>query len=218
MRLVRLLAAIALSLSLLGGAAAQMADSGLSVHEDSRLRGLLIAAGYAVNTRNLKALSDMALPGFTLITVDGQRLVGSDAVGKYYTQLVDGPNASLLKIHVEPLPEETVIVAQDGAARVSGRSAAKLSFRHGGERSIGLHWSVNVVKEGERWKLASAHVSANLLANPVLDIAREDYEQRRYLAALAGLAVGLTGGVLAMAFLVRRRSRTAGTVHTQATN
>ncbi|WP_300330814.1 nuclear transport factor 2 family protein [Accumulibacter sp.] len=207
MRFIRFLAAVALSLSLLGGATAQLTNSGLTVTDDANLRGLLVAATHAVNTRNFRALADIALPEFTLITVDDQQLVGADAIEKYYARLVDGPDAVLRKIQVEPIAEETSIVARDAAAAVFGRSAGKLTFRHGGERSIKLRWSVNVVKEGDRWKLASAHVSANLLANPVLDIAREDADLARRPAALAGLAVGLAGGLLIMAFWLRRRSR-----------
>ncbi len=207
MKFVRLLAAVAVSFPLLGSVSAQPADSGLSIADDAALRGLLIAATHAVNTRNFKALSDTVRPGFTVITVDNQKLVGVEEVEKYYSRLVDGPDAILLKMQIKPVAEELSIVTREATGIVNGLSVGEFSFRRGGERSMKIRWSAGVAKEGERWKLANTHLSANLLANPLLDVAREEAERTTRLAALTGLAVGVAGGLLVMAFWLRRTSR-----------
>lgn len=206
MRFVRLVAAVAVSFSVLGNVSAQPVDNGLSVTEDAALRNLLIATTQAVNARNFKVLADAVQTGFTVLTVDNQKLAGVEEIEKYYSRLVDGPEAILLKMEIKPVAQDLKIVAGATTAIVYGLSAGKFNFRNGGERSMEIRWSANAAREGDKWKLANLHMSANLLANPVLDVAREEAAKGARLAALTGFAVGLAGGALLMAF-ARRRTR-----------
>lgn len=207
MRFVSLLAAVVVSFPFLGSVSAQPADSGLTVAEDAALRALLVATTYAVNTRNFKALADTVQTGFTVLTVDNQKLVGVEEIQKYYSRLVDGPDAILLKMEIRPVADEVKIVAGPTTAFVYGLSAGQFHFRNGGERSMNIAWSANAGKEGDQWKLANVHMSANLLDNPVLDIAREAAAERALLAALAGVAIGMAIGAFLMAFWRRRARR-----------
>jgi hypothetical protein len=53
-------------------------------------------------------------------------------------------------------------------------------------------WTATLVKENGHWLLASYHVSANLLDNPLINAAKSGL----YLAAGVALAAGLVLGLL----------------------
>jgi hypothetical protein len=60
------------------------------------------------------------------------------------------------------------------------------------------------VKDDEGWKIAAYHVSANVLDNPVLDIARRSATWAGGIGGLVGVVVGCVGCAL-----LRRTKRAA---------
>lgn len=167
------------------------------------LRALLAKATQALNTRTLDTMAGMLHPGFTIITVDNQKIVGLDALKKYYASLFDGPNAVLTKLEAKPVADELTRFVDDTTGVVYGASDDAYVFKDGETRTMKTRWSAVVAKDGDAWKLVNVHFSANAFDNPVVDVARA-YAQK--IAIIAGLA-GLVVGALLMA-LLRRRPRT----------
>jgi uncharacterized protein (TIGR02246 family) len=166
------------------------------------LRAILAKSADALNTRKLDSIADLLHPGFTVITVDNQKLVGVDALKKYYAGLFDGPNAMLAKLEVKPVADELTRFVSDSSGVVYGVSDDTYTFRDGDVRTMKTRWSAVVQKDGDAWKLVNVHFSANLLDNPMLDAAK-GYAQR--LMWIAGV-VGLVLGALLM-LMLRRRPR-----------
>lgn len=166
------------------------------------LRALLVQSAAALNARNLDAAAPLLDPGLTLITVDNQKLVGLDAVKKYYAGLFEGPSAMLTKMEVKPVADDLTRFISDTSGVVYGVSDDTYTFRDGDVRTMKTRWSAVVQKEGDAWKLVNVHFSSNLLDNPMLDAAKASVTKAALLAGLVGLVVG----ALLMA-LLRRRAR-----------
>jgi ketosteroid isomerase-like protein len=167
------------------------------------LRALLVKSAQALNARNLDSMAGALHPGFTVITVDNQKIVGLDAFKKYYASLFDGPNAVLTKLDAKPVADELTRFVDDTTGLVYGVSDDAYVFKDGETRTMKTRWSAVVAKDGDAWKLVNVHFSANAFDNPMLDAAKA-YVQK--IAIIAGV-VGLVVGALLMA-LLRRRPRT----------
>lgn len=166
------------------------------------LRELLVKSSQALNTRNLDSMAGALYPGFTVITVDNQKLVGLDALKKYYSGLFDGPNAVLAKLETKPVADELTQFLDETTGVVYGASDDTYIFKDGDTRTMKSRWSAVVAKDGSAWKVVNVHFSVNLFDNPLLDAAKTYTWKIAIIAGVAGLLVG----ALPMAFL-RRRSR-----------
>lgn len=166
------------------------------------LRELLVKSSQALNTRNLDSMAGALYPGFTVITVDNQKLVGLDALKKYYSGLFDGPNAVLAKLETKPVADELTQFLDETTGVVYGASDDTYIFKDGDTRTMKSRWSAVVAKDGGAWKVVNVHFSVNLFDNPLLDAAKTYTWKIAIIAGVAGLLVG----ALPMAFL-RRRSR-----------
>jgi uncharacterized protein (TIGR02246 family) len=193
---------LVLAVSLASAASAQTAPPEERKADHDALRAILTKSAEALNARKLDSVADILHPAFTVITVDNQKLVGLDALRKYYTGLFDGPNAVLTKLEVKPVADELTRFVSETSGVVYGVSDDTYTFRDGDVRTMKTRWSAVVQKDGDAWKLVNVHFSANLLDNPMLDAAK-GYAQR--LMWIAG-AVGLVLGALLM-LMLRRRPR-----------
>jgi ketosteroid isomerase-like protein len=198
----KLCTVLVLALSFATVAAAQTAPPEERKADHDALRAILTKSAEALNTRKLESVADMVHPAFTVITVDNQKLVGLEALRKYYAGLFDGPGALLSKLEVRPVADELTRFVSDTSGVVYGVSDDIYTFRDGDVRTMKTRWSAMVQKDGGAWKLVNVHFSANLLDNPMLDAAK-GYAQR--MMWIAG-AVGLVLGAL-LTLMLRRRPR-----------
>ena len=185
------------------------ATSGVSVQggaaeehkvDHEALRALLMQSAAALNSRNLDALAKVARPDLTVITVDNQKLVGLEALKRYYAALFDGPSAIVAKLEVKPTADDLTRFLTETSGVVDGTSDDTYEFKNGERRTMKSRWSAVVTKEGEAWKLVNVHFSVNVLDNPVL-VAARSYAKK--MAIAAGLGGILIGGLLTA--LLRRR-------------
>jgi hypothetical protein len=183
-------------------ASAQTPQTGVRNPDHDSLRALLTKSAEALNERNLDSMAGAVHPGFTVITLDNQKLVGLDALKKYYAELFDGPNAILDKMEVNPVADELTLFLDETTGVVYGTSEDTYHFKDGDTRKMKTRWSAVVTKDSGAWNLVNVHFSSNLLDNPMLDAAKA-YAQKT--AMIAGV-VGLIVGALLMA-LLRRRPR-----------
>lgn len=183
-------------------ASAQTPQTEVRNPDHDSLRALLTKSAEALNERNLDSMAGAVHPGFTVITLDNQKLVGLDALKKYYAELFDGPNAILYKMEVNPVADELTLFLDETTGVVYGTSEDTYHFKDGDTRKMKTRWSAVVTKDSGAWNLVNVHFSSNLLDNPMLDAAKA-YAQKT--AMIAGV-VGLIVGALLMA-LLRRRPR-----------
>ncbi len=104
---------------------------------------------------------------------------------------------------VRPTADEITILYGDDAGVVFGSSVPHYKLL-GKEFDLNNRWTVTLVKENGRWLIASYHVSANILDNPVLTFAKRATYWVGGIALVVGLVVGMFGGKV-----VRRLRKTA---------
>ena len=182
---------LALAVAIAGTAAAQKpapVEDRKADHD--ALRTLLTKSAEALSTRNLDAISELAHPAFTVITVDNQKLVGLDAVKKYYAGLFDGPKAILARMDVKPVADELTRFVSPTSGVVYGESDDTYFFRDGDVRAMKTRWSAVVQKDGDAWKLVNVHFSSNLLDNPMLDAAQAQVKRTATFTGFIGLIIG----------------------------
>jgi len=164
--------------------------------DHDQLRALLKRGAEALNTRQLDTMAPYLHPEFTLVTVDNHKLKGIADLQGYLSELFDGETPMLKSIEVRPEADELTTFLDDDSGIVYGTSSDRYTFSEGDVREMTSRWSAVVQKDGENWKLVSVHFSANLLDNPVIDVAKNTAKRMMVIIGGVGLAAGLAIGVL----------------------
>lgn len=164
--------------------------------DHDQLRALLKRGAEALNTRQLDTMAPYLHPEFTLVTVDNHKLKGIAGLQGYLSELFDGETPMLKSIEVRPEADELTTFLDDDSGIVYGTSNDRYTFSEGDVREMTSRWSAVVQKDGENWKLVSVHFSANLLDNPVIDVAKNTAKRMMVIIGGVGLAAGLAIGVL----------------------
>mgnify|MGYP003573432784 CR=1 FL=1 len=164
--------------------------------DHDQLRALLKRGAEALNTRQLDTMAPYLHPEFTLVTVDNHKLKGIAGLQGYLSDLFDGETPMLKSIEVRPEADELTTFLDDDSGIVYGTSNVRYTFSEGDVREMTSRWSAVVQKDGENWKLVSVHFSANLLDNPVIDVAKNTAKRMMIIIGGVGLAAGLAIGVL----------------------
>jgi ketosteroid isomerase-like protein len=129
----------------------------------------------------------------------GQVVRGREGLLKF---LKEGESDVFQGYKQPPTPTDLSILHGGDTAISYGTSIAQYKIASA-EFELTNHWSATLVKDGEDWKLASYHVSANLLDNPLLNAAKKGL----YWAGGLGLVAGLVVGMALMALLRKRRAQ-----------
>jgi ketosteroid isomerase-like protein len=132
---------------------------------------------------------------------NGQVVKGRDGLLKF---LEEGESDVFKGYTQPPTPADLSILYGGDTAISYGTSVAHYAIA-GQEFDLTNHWSATLVKEGDQWKLANYHVSANMLDNPLLNAATKAL----YWAGGIGLVVGLVLGMILLALLRRRGKQAA---------
>lgn len=94
---------------------------------------------------------------------------------------------------VPPQADELTILHGGDAGIAFGTSTPHYKYL-GMEFDLENRWTATLVKEGDQWKLAAYHVSANLVDNPVLSIAKRSVYWTGGICLIVGLGLGLLLG------------------------
>jgi ketosteroid isomerase-like protein len=100
----------------------------------------------------------------------------------------------------KPAATEKTILYGGDMGIVFGNSVGHYAIP-GKEFDMENRWSATVLKEDGRWVIGSYHVSANVLDNPVLDIAKSSLSLVGGIMLIVGIVLGVVG------FAIIRRSR-----------
>lgn len=126
---------------------------------------------------------------------------GRDGVRGYLKRTLSGPDKVVdsysADIHVDEL---TILYGGDTGVSF-GSAVEHFKLANGSSIDLPARWSATLVKEGDKWMVASLHVSDNLFDNPLLNGAKR-------IAYWAG-GIGLPVGIILGFFLGKRRKRAA---------
>lgn len=124
---------------------------------------------------------------------------GRDGVRAYLTRMLSGPNRVVANYSANVTVDELTIL-YGGATGISFGSAVEhFALNDGKALDLPARWSATLVKEGDKWLIASLHASDNLFDNPVLATAK----RTAYWSGGISLVVGLIAGL----FIGRGRQR-----------
>jgi ketosteroid isomerase-like protein len=122
---------------------------------------------------------------------------GRDGVRAYLTRMFSGPNRAVSGYSATIDADELTILYGGDTGISFGSAVEHFKLNNGKTLDLPARWSATLVKEGDKWLIASLHASDNLFDNPLLAMAK----RTAYWAGGIALVVGLIIGSL----LTRRR-------------
>jgi ketosteroid isomerase-like protein len=128
---------------------------------------------------------------------------GRDGIRKYLERMLTGPDKAVESFKADVEVDELTILYGGSVADTGisfGSAVEHFKMTSGRTFDLPARWSATLVKDGDKWLIASLHVSDNLFDNPLLSMARRIAWWAGGIALLVGLGLG---------FLLGRRRRTA---------
>jgi ketosteroid isomerase-like protein len=124
---------------------------------------------------------------------NGEVVRGQDGLRDFYQKNV--AQQKVFQGYKElPSPAElTILHSGDDTGISYGTSVGRYQLL-GAEFELKNHWTATLIKEAGKWKIASYHVSANVLDNPLLGAAKNYLYTVGIIALVIGLLVGFLGG------------------------
>jgi ketosteroid isomerase-like protein len=96
---------------------------------------------------------------------------GREGVRAYLTRMTSGPDRIVARFQTNPTVDELTILYGGDTGIAFGRSSDRFELTDGMNFELTGRWSAALIRENERWLVASFHASANLFDNPVLSLA-----------------------------------------------
>jgi hypothetical protein len=156
------------------------------------LRALLKTCTEAMNSNKLDALEpSIDTKHFTAITVRNKTLTSFADFKANWNQLFKGDKATLTKAVINPSPDRLTEFLSPTVGVCHGKSEDSYHFKDGDVLPMTIKWTAVVRKVGGTWKISKIHLSANVLDNPALTIAKAFAWKAGGIGAGAGLLVGL---------------------------
>ena len=138
-------------------------------------------------------------PNVVVTALNSEVSRGRDGVRAYWTKMMTGPKRVVESFHCEVTADELTILYGGDTGIAFGSAVQHYKLTDGLEMDANTRWTATLVKEHDRWLIASLHASVNLFDNPVLTMA----QRTAYWAGGICLIVGLIAGFV----LGRRRKR-----------
>jgi hypothetical protein len=166
-----------------------------------QLRALKDRLVAAVNTRNEAALVAELDTNIWFTAMNNETFHGLGGAKAYFTRMMVGSGRVVDSMSLAATPDTLSILYADSRAAVStGTVTAHFRLTGGSEFDVPLRWTTMLVNDGQQWRVASAHFSANMFDNPILGAFRKLSYAIAGGLALVGLLIG---------WLLGRRSRRA---------
>jgi ketosteroid isomerase-like protein len=183
-----IVAVVFLFLAALTGSAQAPPPKDEAVHNELRaLRDGLIDA---MNKSDIERELAYMHPNVVVTWHNAEVSRGRDGVRAYLTRMLSGPNR-VVSSYSATVDVDELTILYGGATGISFGSALEhFKLNDGKMLDLPARWSATLVKEGDKWLIASLHASDNLFDNPMLSIAK----RTAYWAGGVCLALGLIAG------------------------
>jgi ketosteroid isomerase-like protein len=200
MKLLHVLRLSAIVLTLVGAAnAADPEKSQPNVEQlHSELRKLKSEVEAAMNKGDIEGVLKHAHKDVVLTSLNAGGGRGHAKVREYNDKLMKGPGRTVESVNVTFTPDELSLLYGGDTAISWGSSLGKYKLVGGAEYAINSRWTSTLVRENDRWLIASFHISANLFDNPVLSAVSKTLYWVIGIAALIAVVIG---------FLIGRRGK-----------
>jgi len=178
----RLLLVLAIALPL----AAQEPDA--AVH--NALRQLKATMTKALNERDLDTIVANVDPNVVFTTMNNDVRRGPDQIRAYFNEMLTAPGHIVKDVKVSFEADALTTLYGGDAGVAYGTSNDHYELTNGDKFDIKGRWSCTMVKNGDRWVIASFHYSTNVFDNPILDRYKSMYLPIGGGALVAGLIIG----------------------------
>jgi len=148
----------------------------------------------AINKGDIERQLTYLHPNVVVTALNGEVSRGRDGVRAYFLKMTTGPKRVVESFHCEVMVDELTILygAETGIAFGSALQNYKLT--DGLNLDVKTRWTATLVKEHDRWLVASLHASASLFDNPLLAMAKRTAYWAGGISLVVGLIVGLVIG------------------------
>jgi len=127
---------------------------------------------------------------FVLVAMNGDIRVGKQGIRDYFREKMSGPEATVVSVHHTFNAAALSTLYGDDTAVAYGDSPGTYELTDGSTLSADTYWSATMVKENDRWLLASFQFAPSIFDNPVVDAAIGMVYKAAAIAGIIGLVVG----------------------------
>ena len=154
------------------------------------LRVLRDALVNAIVTQDVESLVKHITKDVSVTWQNTEHCRGEKQLRDFFERMQKGGSKAFKGYKVVPTPDDKTIL-YGGDTGISYGTSVGLFSVAGSEYELKNRWTATVVKEDGRWKLASYHVSMNVLDNPILNAAKSGLVWIGVVALIIGGAGGL---------------------------
>ncbi|WCL49175.1 YybH family protein [Leptospira sp. GIMC2001] len=171
-----------------------------SVHNE--LRKFKVEFEEAVETRDIAKMLEFVHPNVVITFVDAQALRGHTELSDYLNRLLKGPSRLIKNFNTKiDVDELTIMYGNNNVGISFGSSDDYFNLTEGLEFHSKSRWTATLVKENNKWLIASAHVSVDMFKNPLLTAAKNSI----YIWALISFILGTGLGYGIFRFIQSRK-------------
>lgn len=116
---------------------------------------------------------------------------GRDGVRAYLTRMLSGPNPVVASYSATVDVDELTILYGGNTGISFGSAVEHFKMSNGQMIDLPARWSATLVKEGDKWLIASLHASDNLFSNPILTMTMRTAYWAGGICLVIGLILGL---------------------------
>jgi uncharacterized protein (TIGR02246 family) len=196
-------------LSVLGVAAAGRGQEAPGVREEApqenpihdELRALRDEALDAFQKKDIDRLLASLHPNVVAILQNGEVCRGHDGVRKFHNRMSEGDDRTVVSQTTDFKVDELSTLYADDTAISHGTITDHFVLRNGMEFDLVSKWTATLVKENDRWLVASFQATTNMFDNGVMDM------MLTWNSVKMGGGGLLVGGVVVGGLALMRRRR-----------
>jgi len=163
-----------------------------AVHNE--LRALRDGLVDAINKGDIERQLTYLHPNVVVTALNGEVSRGRDGVRAYFLKMTTGPKRVVESFHCEVMVDELTILYGAETGIAFGSAVQDYKLTDGLNLDVKTRWTATLVKEHDRWLVASLHASASLFDNPLLAMAKRTAYWAGGISLVVGLIVGLVIG------------------------
>lgn len=174
---------------------------------ESEAAELATSLAESIGSGDFARAGTLLAPDVVVTFQNGDVSRGRDDVVKYANGMFNGQGA-LVQAYAGA-PVVTGVATVDESTRVvTGTSTDRMTLSSGAPMVLETRWTATIARRDGAWKIASLHLSTNMLDNPII----EKMKTTSYLLGAFGLVMGITIGI-GVSMLLRRRAAPSRSVH-----
>jgi uncharacterized protein (TIGR02246 family) len=172
--------------------AAVAEEPNAAVH--NALRQLKTTMEKALNERDLNTIVANVTPDVVFTTMNGDVCKGRDQIRAYFNRMMNDPGHVVKSITTSFDADALTTLYGDNTGVAYGSSNDHYELVNGQKFAIHGRWTCTMVRQGDKWLIASFHYSANIFDNPVLNKMRSVLLCGGAIAVVIALILGVIVG------------------------